>query len=167
MTPQIRSIIGSIRTRLRRFFLGGDELVFESAMQPEALKEKIYETLRGTCDYTAGANGHVLGASVHVGWSFGWVSRRSTPVFHGRIESTAEGSQLRGRISAGRFVQLFMAIWFGGVAIFSLLFVWTLFMPVAGIALIWLGSHFVGDDEAEKQITNYLTSVCGESGQMG
>jgi len=162
MNSKFKAIASATGARLKHFFLGGEELEFEYSCSSEALKEKLRSTSQGILSFSESAQVRVWGDLIHVGWSPGFMRRNSTPVFHGIIEPTPSGSRIRGRISAGRFEQLFMGIWFGGIAIFSLIFVWTVFIPAGGMMLIWIGSHLVGDVEDETKITSHLSSLCAD-----
>ncbi len=161
--PSFNPVAQATVQRLQRFFLGGDELKFESTNTPEALKTKLNATLkRGLFAFDKGAEGKVLGDELHIGWSM-W--RRSHVMFHGVLQPTPGGSRICGSISSARGGQWFMGAWFGLVALASVLLIWTVVVPLGGMFLIWLGSHMVSDDEATSKITGYLTSICADAGQ--
>ncbi len=163
MALEIKPIALATIARLKHFFLAHDELQFESASSPEVLKARLCSASCSRFSLTAGAQVRIWGDEVHIGWSQGLFYRNAGTKFHGIIESTPSGSRIRGRISAGDIVRAFMAFWFGAVALFSLLFIWTVFIPAGGMALIWFGSHLLDDSETETQLTGWLASVCSDA----
>lgn len=167
MKSKLKLFVLATKMRLQHFFLGGEERVFESCLSAEEIKHSISDSTHGFLDYSEGAKGYVMGNNIHVGWSYGWMWSRSGsgPVFHGVIEPSQNGSRVRGRMSAGFFARAFMAVFIGFVMLLSLVFVWTLLIPAAGMLLIWIASHMISDPEADTKIIDYLSHVCGSVGQ--
>lgn len=144
--------------RIQHFFLGGAELEFESSLSPESLKERLRSTRTPILEYSEGAGVSIWGDTMRVCWRAGLLSKSSFTVFRGLIETTPCGSRIRGRISAARFAQISFGLWMGAAALFSLFFVWTIFIPAGGMVMIWIASHMLCDEEDEEKIIAYLTS---------
>lgn len=165
MKALLQSMARTLIAKLRFIFLGGEEHVFDSALAPEDFKQQIRESRVFWLDGTAGPTGHILGSSVNLTWSNGSMRRGAITTFRGHIEATPTGSRLRGRFSASRICQAYCAVWFGGVLLFFLVFIWTLLFPLFGFGLMWVGAHLItgGAEAAEQSIHASLTALAGSS----
>lgn len=155
------SILKYAPPRLRQFFVGGPELVFESALSSSELAGRFRETLQNGLACPTGPTGYVVGSTIHVRWGTGVFCDASAPVFHGRIDTTATGSHLFGRVSSGRFDQIFIGFWCGAILLFSIVFIWTIIMPLAGYGLLWAANGMMcfGDmlyPDRSQKIAEYL-----------
>ncbi len=151
MKALLQSMARTLIAKLRFIFLGGEEHVFESALAPEDFKQQIRESRVFWLDGTAGPTGHILGSSVNLAWSNGGMRRGAITTFRGHIEATPTGSRLRGRFSASRIGQAFCAVWFGGLLLMSLLFVWTILFPLLCLGMMWVGAVTMTSDAEEAQ----------------
>jgi hypothetical protein len=147
--------------RLRQFFVGGPELMFESALSDSELAGRFRETLQSGLAWPTGPTGYVLGSTIHVRWGTGTFSDGFAPVFHGRLDTTVTGSRLIGRVSSGRFAQIFIGFWCGAILLISIVFIWTIFMPLAGYGLLWAANGMMcfGDmlhPDRSQKIIEYL-----------
>ncbi len=154
--------------RIRDFFSRGAEVCFHSASPVDELIARVRSGLRSTSWGAHGASGYVLGSDIHVCWATGMFRDSFTPVFHGKIEAAGEGSIIRGRMSHSRFVQGFVGIWCGAIVLISLIFVWTIIMPLAGFGLLWAANGMMAIGESlypgrSARILDFLRITCEPS----
>ncbi len=154
--------------RLAAFFSRGSELRFHSETSQQELMERFRHGLRSGGWGSHGAAGYVLGDGIHIHWATGMFRDSFAPVFHGRVEAMATGSTITGRMAHNRMVQIFMGIWCGGLILISIIFIWTVFMPLAGYALLWgaNGIMAIGDQlhpGRDQRILGFIQSTCDAS----
>ena len=131
--------------RIRKFLLGGEPITIESSLAAPELLDRIRHGMESMLGFPEGAAGYTIGPTVHVGWRASAFRRDGfAPVFHGQIKQHGSGSVITGRFSGGYFGRVFMGVWTGGIVLFSVCFVWTVFMPLAGWALLRIADSMIG-----------------------
>lgn len=159
------SLWNYVPPKLRQLFVGGSELTFDSELSSNDLIERFRETLQSGLDLPTGTCGYARGSSIHIRWATGIWSDGFAPVFHGRVTTTPTGSRLVGRISSARSTQIITGLWCGAVLLISIVFIWTIFMPIAGFCLIWFanGVASMGDlvhPDRQEKIVAYINQTC-------
>lgn len=164
----ISRVLRLLPPRLAAFFRRGLELQFHSGASQHELMERFKHGLRSRGWGAHGAAGYVRGDGIHMHWATGLFRDSFAPVFHGRVEATATGSTVRGRMAHNRLVQVFMAFWCSGLIVISILSLWTVIMPLAGYALLWAvnGMMAIGDHlhpGRDQRIRDFIQSTCDAS----
>lgn len=157
-----------IPPRIRSFFSRRNEICLHSSASAEELLARCRSGVRSVSTRSHGASGYVFNSGIHVCWATGMFRDSFAPVFHGQIESAGGHSILRGYMSHNRFVKVFVGIWCGGVMLISLIFIWTIIMPLAGLGLLWAanGIMAIGDKlypGREQMILQFLQTTCDHS----
>lgn len=134
-----------IPERIRKFLLGGELISIESSLAAPELLDRVRRGMKSMLGFGKGTVGYTIGHTVHVGWRASAFRRDGlVPVFHGRIKPDGSGSVITGRFSGGYFDRGFMWVWTGGIVLFSICFVWTVFLPLAGWALLRIADWMIG-----------------------
>lgn len=165
MNLKFKSAAHVFGARVRRFFLfflGGETFEFESASSPEALKASIRSS-RDRLRHPGLVR--VWGDRVQLELPPDFMCRKSSLAFRGIIESTPTGSQIKGGLSVNPFGRLMLGLWFGMNAFISMTALSTVIIPAVCLALIWLGWHLIGLNEAEPKFIRYLSFLCAEAEQ--
>ncbi|MBV6500900.1 MAG: hypothetical protein CJBNEKGG_03388 [Prosthecobacter sp.] len=154
-----------IPPRVRAFFSRGDQICLHSAVSADALIVRLRKGLGSVVWGSHGASGYLFGTSFHVCWATGMFRDSFAPVFHGQIVSSGSSSIIRGYFSHNRFAKLFVSVWCGGIILMSVIFVWTIFMPLAGLGLLWALNGMMAIGESlhpgrEQKILDFLQATC-------
>jgi hypothetical protein len=165
----LSSLFKLLPPRVAAFFCRGVEMNFHSETSQQQLLEQFRRALQYSGWGSYGASGYVLGGRIHICWSTGMFRDSFTPVFHGRVEAIATGSRITGRMSHNRLVQIFTGIWCSAVILISIVFIWTVLMPLAGYAMLWAANGIMAIGEQlhpgrDQRICEFIQSTCDNAG---
>lgn len=92
---------------------------------------------------TAGLRGSVHDGKISVFWNTPGFGNSWRPVFHGSISGDERESRIDGKFSTFRRTQVFCGVWFGFLALFTLLLLPTVIGSVAPLGMMALGTGLV------------------------
>ena len=161
----LSKILSRVPPKVRQFFSRKPVLEFRASCSREELIQRFRSRVKWRGFWGTGASGWVFRDGIHVGWATKLINDSFAPVFHGRIEADGTSSVLKGCMSHSRFAQVFMAIWCGANVLFSVVFVWTILVPLGGYAMLWIlnGMMSIGDElhpGRDQKILDTIREAC-------
>ncbi|MGL4399318.1 MAG: hypothetical protein ACRCXD_05590 [Luteolibacter sp.] len=152
--------------QVEQLYVQHPEVAFESNCTEQDLLKSLLDMLPNTSPFTIGPYGDVVGRKILVYYGTGVIWDPFSPLFTGRIETTCAGSRIVGSFRYGRFAQMFMAVWCCAILLISVLFVWTIFMPLMGLLMLWVTGGMIafGDNlfpGRTERIIKHLCDICG------